>query len=98
MDFNWIDWDDPASIIKKTFSLAKAIVTGTSVSDDVIKKRLEICSDCSHMQIVNDVMQCGICGCKLLENSGLQNLARYEETSDYGCKHPDGSQWKKNGV
>ncbi len=28
----------------------------------------------------------------------LINLARYEETRRWGCKHPDGSRWKKAGV
>ena len=97
MDFDWIDWDDPASIIKKTFTFAKAVVAGTDVTEERLQKRLEICSDCDHMRLNDSLMTCGICGCKLKE-SGLQNLARYEETSDYGCKHPDGSQWKNNGV
>lgn len=28
----------------------------------------------------------------------LINLARYEETRRWGCKHPEGVRWKKAGV
>lgn len=44
-------------------------------------------------------LKCGICGCRTSGGSSeLLNLAAYEETADYGCKHPDGSQWKAAGV
>lgn len=85
------------SFVEKTLSLAKAVWKGQDVPHDVIQKRLEICKDCDLVGIVGDVMKCTICGCKLKER-GLQNLARYEETKEYGCKHPEGSKWKKNGV
>lgn len=92
-----IDWNNPQSVMKATYSFAKALLTGQDVPKDHLVKRLEICAQCDLMRLIDDMMTCGICGCKLKEK-GLQNLARYEETKEYGCKHPDGSQWEKNGV
>ena len=90
--------EDNKSLLGKTLSFAKAMLTGTDVGEERLKKRLEVCSTCD---LVNKsqagLMRCGICGCKLKEK-GLQNLARYEETAQYGCKHPSGSRWKANGV
>jgi hypothetical protein len=86
-------------IIAKAISLSKALLAGTDVSEDRLQKRVEICGACDKVQIDGfGNMNCGICGCKMSGSKALINLARYEETADYGCKHPDGSQWKKNGV
>jgi uncharacterized paraquat-inducible protein A len=83
--------------MKATLSFATALLTGEDVSKDRLTQRLEICAACDLVEIHESQMVCGICGCKLKE-TGLQNLARYEETAGYGCKHPDGSKWKANGV
>lgn len=97
-EYNDFENSDDASLLKKTYTFAKAMLTGKHVSDEVLKKRLEICSQC---ELVNKsqagYMLCGVCGCKIKEK-GLQNLARYEETHNYGCKHPQGSRWKNKGV
>lgn len=85
------------SIFAKTYTLAKALLTGETVSEERLRKRLEICRTCPNVEKNGNNMHCGICGCKVKE-SGLVNLARFEETNDYGCKHGDGSQWKANGV
>tara|TARA_R110002020_G_scaffold123580_5_gene280254 strand:- start:165 stop:443 length:279 start_codon:yes stop_codon:yes gene_type:complete len=86
------------SLIQKTISYAKAVLTGKDVSQETLKKRLAICAECDWVTVsAHNLMRCGICKCKL-KTTGLQNLARYEETSGYGCKHPDGSQWKAGGV
>ena len=83
--------------LSKTISLAKALVFGRCVSKDRIVKRIEICSNCDYVDEVNETMSCGICRCDV-KQKGLINLARFEETFEYGCKHPEGSQWKKEGV
>tara|TARA_A100000172_G_scaffold16178_1_gene8685 strand:- start:406 stop:690 length:285 start_codon:yes stop_codon:yes gene_type:complete len=92
-----IDWKNPKAVMKATMSFASALLTGEDVSKDRLAKRLEICAACDLVEMDGDQMVCGICGCKIKEK-GLQNLARYEETAGYGCKHPDGSKWKANGV
>ncbi len=86
-------------ILAKTFTLAKAVLCGTNVSQERLKKRLEICSGCDKVEQSGKLMRCGICQCTLAEK-GLINLARYVEDADgaYGCKHPDGSKWKEQGV
>ena len=88
-----MDW----TLLPKTLSVAKALLTGVDVSPERLEKRLEICSNCPKAKKDGNLMTCSICGCKL-KIRGLVNLARYEETQEYGCKHPDGSQWKKNNV
>ena len=81
-----------------TYSVAKALLTGTDVGEERLQKRLEICSTCDRVQMdETGSMQCGICGCILKEKS-LINLARFEETQEYGCKYPTGSKWKEKGV
>jgi len=94
-----MDWShNNKSFIEKTFTFAKALLVGKDVSADQIKKRLEICATCDLVNVsAEGSMLCGICGCKLREQ-GLHNLARYEETPEYGCKHPNGSRWKERGV
>jgi hypothetical protein len=91
-------------LFKKTLSLATAVVFGERVSDERIAKRLAICSNCDMMIIKKDpgtgeeVMGCGVCGCRLKGDRALNNLALYEETDKYGCKHRQGSKWKQNNV
>lgn len=84
-------------IFLKTFSVARALLTGTVVSRDQMRKRLEVCAKCDKVEVQGMLMRCGICGCQVAEQ-GLINLARYEETDLYGCKHEDGSKWKAAGV
>jgi len=88
--------------LRKTVSVAKALATGKDIGEERMRKRLEICAACEKMVLRGDIMRCGICGCKVMDN-GLINLARYEETKDYGCKwtNEDGytdSKWKRAGV
>jgi len=89
------------NLMKKTLTLAYALFNGKSVSKERISARVEICSTCDLVRVQGDdengLLRCGICGCKVGE-SALINLARYEETGAYGCKHPDGSKWQKAGV
>jgi hypothetical protein len=87
----------PIQVLAKTYTLAKAVLTGKDVTPEVLRKRLEICAQCDNSQPNGAVMKCGVCGC-LLKDSGLINLARYQETGDYGCKHADGSKWKAAGL
>ena len=93
--------------VAKLKSLTKAILLGSRLPPERIEKRLEVCFDCDHvlvLQVANtnsperQKVACGICQCRLSGNRELLNLAAYEETNDYGCHHPKGSQWKKNGV
>jgi hypothetical protein len=84
-------------VLHKTLTVSKALLWGTDVGEDFIRKRLEICAKCDKVRVKGKLMRCGICKCKVAE-SGLVNLARYEETKDYGCKHPQGSKWKKAGL
>ncbi len=81
----------------QTLTVAKALLIGTDVGEDKLRKRLEVCRQCDKVKAQGSVMRCGICGCRLKE-SGLVNLARYQETKDYGCKHSKGSQWRKAGL
>ena len=85
-------------------SLCSALFHGEGVEMDRREARLKICMDCTN--VINNkrksgqqIIKCGLCGCKVSGgDTRLINLARYEETENYGCKHSEGSQWKKNGV
>jgi len=87
-------------LVQKTISLAIALATGRRVSDERIRRRVEICSRCRYVRVRKTrqgrKLNCGICGCRLRRRA-LVNLARYEETRRWGCKHPDGSRWKAHG-
>ena len=87
------------TVYEKAFSLAKALLTGTDVSPERLKRRLEICKECPNVRIdSNENMTCGICGCQLRGDKALINLARYEENWSYGCRSQGGSRWQKEGV
>ena len=87
------------TVFQKTWTLAKALLTGETVSDERLQKRLEICSKCPKVRInTRGKMKCGICGCRIRGDRALINLARFEETADYGCKYSAGSRWKAQGV
>jgi len=91
------------NLVQKTISLAIALTTGRRVSDDRIRRRIEICSRCPYVRIRKTrrsgrKLNCGICGCRLRGRRALVNLARYEETRRWGCKHPRGSRWSKAGA
>jgi len=85
--------------LKDFMSVMSAMITGKYVSKKRQSKRLEICHGCEEF-IINDNgrAECGVCGCKLDGDKKLIQLTAYEETERYGCKHDDGSQWKKHGV
>ena len=92
--------EDNRNLFQKAYSLATAIAFGTKVSPERIKKRLDVCEACEHVKIEKGHPRCGICKCKLGDNVTPQlfSLTTYEETGEYGCHHPEGSQWKKAGV
>jgi hypothetical protein len=85
------------SFILKTISVARALLTGRCVNETRMRERVEICSKCPLVVTKGKFLRCGVCGCPAKE-SGLINLARYEETAAYGCEHPEGSRWKEAGV
>ena len=83
-------------------SLAITWTTGRRVSDERIQLRVEIRSRCRYVRIRKTrggvrKLNCGICGCRPRGRRALINLARYEETRRWGCKHPNDSRWKKRG-
>jgi len=86
------------NLIQKTISLAVALTTGRRVSDERIRPRRVF----RYVRIRNTrrgrKLNCGICGCRVRGRRGLVNLARYEETRRWGCKHPNGSRWQNAGV
>lgn len=80
-------------------SVVSAVLTGVGVSKDRQEKRLFVCHSCDQFRwdIKKNSASCGICGCKLGNKSNkLLDLTVYEETINYGCKHPNGSKWKEN--
>jgi len=83
---------------KDFMSVMSAMITGKYVSKKRQLKRLEICHACDKFTMKDEQPRCGVCGCKLDGDSKLIQLTAYEETKKYGCKHNDGSQWKKHGV
>lgn len=93
-------------LLKDTISAALAVITADKVSDDRIKKRLEICGSCRFVVInKDDQLACGFCKCKITERHLLLNLALYEEDDSekklWGCHNPDhlgGSKWKAQNV
>lgn len=98
---------DPIGVVvglaKDAISAGRAVFKGTVVSDERIRRRVEICAECPwvmHKKYQDESLPyaCGQCGCAIKSTNSLLNLAAYEETSDYGCKHPDGSRWAKEGV
>ena len=96
------------SMFSKVITLASALLTGKCVSKERMEKRVEICRTCPLVKFQgNDetaLPYCGVCGCKVRGDRTLINLARFEETSKYGCKFPDPatnqrkSKWKEAGV
>jgi hypothetical protein len=91
----FVSWDS----FRKTWSLLRAVVSGETVSEERMRARIEICSTCPYIgEDSGGRMKCSVCGCRLSGDGNLVDLARYEETKEYGCKHDKGSQWKKNGV
>lgn len=89
----------PDLSFRNLFSVCLALFVGKGISRQRKKKRLELCSQCDLLTFDHfGRPRCGICGCKLKGDNALVDLLRYEETEWYGCKHPDGSVWKKNGV
>lgn len=94
------------SLPEKMLSVAYALMFGKGVSLERRQKRFEICTKCPNAnasQRYNDtiLVQCGICGCKVRNQSSnvfLLSLAKYEETNQYGCRFPGGSRWKAAGV
>lgn len=96
------------TLFQKMISFSKAMMFGnTNISPERLAKRLEICSECPlviHEGGTN--FSCGVCGCRVSADKRLRNLARFEETKDYGCfRHydtdpslPERSEWKRNGV
>jgi len=91
------------TLIEKTISLAIALAIGRRVSNERIRRRVEICSRDSYVRISKTrcggrKLNCGISGCRLRGRRALINLARCEETRRWGCKHPRGSRWKKARV
>jgi hypothetical protein len=85
-------------LVQDTISVASALLTGQDVSLERLEARLKICAACPEVKRDGDKLKCGICGCKVVGTKQLINLARFEETDKYGCKHKEGSQWKKGGV
>ncbi len=89
---------------KKVLGLCSALFSGEGVEIDRREARLRICMDCTNVNMHKrksgqQIVKCGLCGCKIAGgDTSLVNLARYEETKRYGCKHAEGSQWKKHGV
>ena len=88
-----ITWD-------KFKSVVSAIVSGEHIPKEQQLKRLKICHSCELFRWDKIVEEghCGVCGCKLGGNSRLTSLTTYKETDEYGCKHPNGSKWKKQNV
>ena len=86
------------NIFQKTISLAAALLTGENVSQEVMLKRLEICTTCEKVQHDGKLMRCGVCGCKLRGDKSLINLARFKQTDKWGCKYPGGSKWTVAGL
>lgn len=89
---------DTKNIVQKAASLGKAVIFGKRVSPEIQKARYDICSKCDKVRKNGENLSCGICGCKIKGDRSLVNLTLYEETVDYGCKHPSGSRWKSAGV
>ena len=91
-----------ANLLQKTIALGSALLCGKDVGQGRMKRRMEVCAGCPFVEIQGNaetgLLRCGICKCKVKSDKTLINLARYEETNRYGCKHPEGSQWKKAGV
>ncbi len=90
------------NLIRKTITLATALITGREVSEARIRGRINICARCRFVRVrktrAGRKLNCRICGCRLRGDRSLINLARYEETRHYGCKHPKGSRWKRAKV
>ncbi len=91
-------------IIKDTISAALAVKSADKVSDDRIRKRIELCGSCEHVSVAGESdLACSICNCKVTEKHLILNLALYEEDTNtpklWGCKFPGPtSKWQQHGV
>jgi hypothetical protein len=75
----------------------QAKTTGKSISLPQIQKRMEICSECEKITVIENEVSCGVCTCHLtVKNGTIPDIIALEETTAYGCKHPEGSQWKRS--
>lgn len=82
-------------------AVSSALFCGEGVPKWRREKRVEICHGCDKFVWFKNerVGRCGVCSCKISHRgTQLIDLARYEETKRYGCKHPKGSRWKEAGV
>ncbi|MBE7466771.1 MAG: hypothetical protein HS116_25150 [Planctomycetes bacterium] len=70
---------------------ARAMITGTLVSEEVMLERTAICNQCPLLRQDSDgAHYCGACGCNIKREvkRGL-NMAAYEENlPHWGCKFP----------
>ena len=91
-------------IIKDTISAAIAVQTADKVSDERIKRRVEICGSCEFVSVSGERdLACGICKCTVTEKHLILNLALYEEDTNtpklWGCKFPGPvSKWQQENV
>jgi hypothetical protein len=84
---------------KAALPVLLAKVAGKSIPLPQIEKRMEVCAECEYITL-NDAKEpiCGVCSCHLnVKNGSIPDVITLEETALQGCKHKDGSQWKKKG-
>ncbi len=90
--------------LKATLPVLSAVMRGKEVSYERQEKRLEVCSNCSKLSMVDNQIGCGVCGCELaVKDKSILNLISLEETDSYGCffygkTDRSKSKWKEAGV
>lgn len=84
--------------LKAIYPVALAIFRGTHISIERRLARLEVCGTCELLSVAGGRPMCSICACTMGGSNALVSLVVFEETKHYGCHHPQGSRWKKNGV
>lgn len=94
--------------LRSILPVISAVTTSKEVSIDDQKKRLEICSNCEKLSLIDGKISCGICLCRLdVDDRTILSLIALEEREGkkgWGCKYyGDGSidsrsKWRQAGV
>lgn len=83
--------------IKSIPKILQSIIND-EVSTVQMMQRISVCEKCPYLSYHKEQLLCGVCGCWLNPNVQILNLLQQKEThQNVYCKHPDGSQWLKNG-
>lgn len=67
----------------------EAVLFGKIVPFEIMKQRVAICEQCVYSKCdAKGRRFCNLCGCGVSEQRVIFNMARFNESRRWGCKHP----------